>query len=129
MTHLEEVQYLRSNPDGVHYNCAQSLLIPFAQEVGLTKEQAHALGSCFGSGMLHGSACGALSAALMLAGMKGYDTKTATTLIQNFRNAHRATDCTTLLTFAKEENVPKKQHCDDLVLEMAEQLENLFTQN
>lgn len=129
MTHLEEVQFLRSNPDGVHYNCAQSLLIPFAQEVGLTKEQAYALGSCFGSGMLHGSTCGALSAALMLVGMKGHDTKTANMLIQTFRNTHRAADCATLLTFAKEENVPRKQHCDDLVLEMAEQLETLFAQN
>ena len=44
MTRLEEVQYLRTEPDGRHYNCAQSLLVPFASEVGLTKEQADALG-------------------------------------------------------------------------------------
>ena len=29
MTRLEEVQYLRTEPNGRHYNCAQSLLVPF----------------------------------------------------------------------------------------------------
>ena len=43
MTRLEEVQYLRTERDARHYNCAQSLLVPFASEVGLTKEQADAL--------------------------------------------------------------------------------------
>src|SRR5699024_5660807 len=58
MTRLEEVQYLRTEPDGRHYNCAQSLLVPFASEVGLTKEQADALGANFGAGMKMGSTCG-----------------------------------------------------------------------
>jgi len=40
MTRMEEVKYLRTEPDGRHYNCAQSLLVPFASEVGLDKEQA-----------------------------------------------------------------------------------------
>lgn len=71
MTRMEEVKYLRTEPDGRHYNCAQSLLVPFASAVGLDKEQADKLGSFFGSGMLHGSACGALSATLMLLGMAG----------------------------------------------------------
>lgn len=71
MTRLEEVQYLRTEPDGRHYNCAQSLLVPFALEVGLTKEQADALGANFGAGMKMGSTCGVLTSALMLLGMKG----------------------------------------------------------
>ena len=60
MTRLEEVQYLRTEPDGRHYNCAQSLLVPFASEVGLAKEQADALGANFGAGMKMGSTCGVL---------------------------------------------------------------------
>ena len=43
MTRLEEVQYLRTEPGGRHYNCAQSLLVPFAPLVGLDREQADAL--------------------------------------------------------------------------------------
>ena len=68
MTRMEEVKYLRTEPNGRHYNCAQSLLVPFAEQVGLDKEQADKLGSFFGSGMLHGSACGALSATQMILG-------------------------------------------------------------
>ena len=119
MTRMEEVKYLRTEPDGRHYNCAQSLLVPFASAVGLDKEQADKLGSFFGSGMLHGSACGALSATLMLLGMAGYDS-------QHFRQRHQATDCTALLTLAKEQGVPRKDHCDALVFEMAELLEEIF---
>ena len=98
MTRLEEVQYLRTEPNGRHYNCAQSLLVPFGPQFGLDKEQADKLGSFFGSGMLHGSACGALSATLMLLGLAGYDSQTARQIIQDFRQRHQDTHCTALLT-------------------------------
>lgn len=126
MTRMEEVKYLRTEPDGRHYNCAQSLLVPFAEQVGLDKEQADKLGSFFGSGMLHGSACGALSATQMILGMAGYDSQQARQIIHDFRQRHQATDCTTLLTLAKEQGIPRKDHCDALVFEMAELLEEIF---
>lgn len=126
MTRLEEVQYLRTEPNGRHYNCAQSLLVPFASAVGLDKEQADKLGSFFGSGMLHGSACGALSATLMLLGMAGYDSQQARQIIHDFRQRHQATDCTALLTLAKEQGIPRKDHCDALVLEMAQLLDEML---
>ena len=50
MNHLEEVKHLRTEPDGRHYNCAQSLLVPYAPEFGLTPEEADKLGAFFGSG-------------------------------------------------------------------------------
>lgn len=126
MTRLEEVQYLRTEPNGRHYNCAQSLLVPFGPQFGLDKEQADKLGSFFGSGMLHGSACGALSATLMLLGLAGYDSQTARQIIQDFRQRHQDTHCTALLTLAKEQGVPRKEHCDGLVLEMARLLEEML---
>lgn len=126
MTHLEHAKALRNDPQGRHYNCAQSVLIPFAQELGLTEEQAYQLGSCFGSGMLHGATCGALSAALMVAGMKGCDTQQATALIHQFREDRQATDCAALLAQAREGNIPKKDHCDGLVLDMVAKLDELL---
>ena len=126
MTHLEEVQYLRTEPGGRHYNCAQSLLVPFGPEVGITKEQADALGFPFGAGMKMGSVCGALTAALMLLGMKGCSQEETSALIQRFRAAHEDVNCAALLTKAKEAGVPRKTHCDALVLEMAKILENEF---
>ena len=126
MTHLEEVQYLRTEPDGRHYNCAQSLLIPFGAQVGLTREQADALGSNFGAGMKMGSTCGALTAALMLLGLKGCTPQQASQLIQRFREKHRDTNCAALLSRSKEQGIPRKAHCDALVLEMAQILEEEF---
>ena len=46
MTPIEKARELRASTD-VHYNCCQSVLIPFAQRMGLTEEQAFALGANF----------------------------------------------------------------------------------
>ena len=43
MTHLEKARELRARTD-VHFNCCQSVLVTFAREMGLTEEQAYALG-------------------------------------------------------------------------------------
>ena len=125
MNHLDEVKKLRQRTD-VHFNCAQSLLCPFAREVGLTAEKAQALGSFFGAGMLHGSTCGALSATLMLLGMKGLGKEEALQEIQAFKQRHAATNCAELLAMAKEKGMVKKEHCDALVFEMCEILDKVY---
>ena len=48
MSHLETARALRADTQ-VHYNCCQSVLVPFAAEMGLTEAQAFALGANFGS--------------------------------------------------------------------------------
>ena len=68
MDRMEHARALRAITDK-HYNCCQSVLVPFADRLGLTEEQAYALGANFGSGMRHGSTCGALTGALMALGM------------------------------------------------------------
>ena len=54
MDHMELARALRANEE-THYNCCQSVLVTFAKEMGLTQEQAYALGSFFNAGMRHGS--------------------------------------------------------------------------
>ena len=56
------------------YNCAQSVFLAFASEVGFDKETALKLASSFGGGMGRlREVCGAVSAMLMLIGLKeGY---------------------------------------------------------
>lgn len=125
MTHLERSKALRADAT-VHYNCAQSVLIPFATEMGLTEEQAKALGAHFGSGMRHGSTCGALTGALMVLGMMGYEEAQATALLRNVREGHGAVDCSSLLRTSHEQGIPRKQHCDGLVLEMVQALEEVL---
>ena len=122
MGHMEEARLLRADVE-VHRNCCQSVLLPFAEEIGLTKEQAMALGAHFGSGMRHGGTCGALSGALMVLGMLGYDEKQAAALIGQFRASHGAADCASLLKNAHDQGIPRKEHCDGLVFEMVQALD------
>ena len=124
MGHMEEVRAIRADT-GVHRNCCQSILLPFAEEMGLTREQAIALGANFGSGMRHGGTCGALSGALMVLGMLGYDEKQAASLIRQFREGRDATDCATLLKAAHDRGIPRKELCDGLVFEMVQALDRL----
>lgn len=53
---------------GRHFHCSQAVLAAYADECGLTEEQALKLGGCFGSGMRKGEVCGACTGALMVLG-------------------------------------------------------------
>jgi len=71
---------------GRGFHCSQAVLVAFAEELGLTKEQALRLGSCLGSGMRKGEVCGACTGALMTLGLRyGQDTEgdTASRLCSN----------------------------------------------
>lgn len=95
MDYVEKARALRADP-AVHYNCCQAVLVTFADRLGLTPEQANALGAHFGSGMRHGSTCGAVSGALMVLGLLGCDEKQSTALLRDFRTRHGALDCADL---------------------------------
>lgn len=124
MHYMEDARALRADTR-THYNCCQSVLIPFAGEMGLTREQARALGAHFGSGMRHGATCGALSGALMVLGGLGYGEKEALELIRSFRQNHGATECAVLLKASHQRGELRKDHCDGLVYEMVEALSAL----
>ena len=117
MTRMEETEALRARTD-VHYNCCQSVLVPFADLCGLDKETAFKLGANFGSGMRHGSTCGAVTGALMVLGLAGKGADEATALM--------VLDCANLLRLAKERGEERKCHCDRMVYEAVELLEDLL---
>jgi len=99
--------------------------LPFAKEMGLSEEQAYALGAHFGSGMRHGSTCGALTGALMALGTMGYGEQEAQALLRGFREKNGCTDCAHLLANAKERGEEKKTHCDRMVYECVQALLDL----
>ena len=70
MDRMELVKELRADTK-THYNCCQSVLVPFCDCCGIDQETARKLGANFGSGMRCGGACGTLTAALMVLGMSG----------------------------------------------------------
>lgn len=122
MTHLEKARELRARTD-VHFNCCQSVLVAFAKDMGLTEEQAFALGANFGSGMRCGSACGALTGGLMVLGMTNCPPEQADAFRKSFRDAHGEIDCAALLKASHEAGIPRKEHCDGLVFDVVEALE------
>lgn len=66
MTHIEKANDLF----GRKFHCSQAVFAAFAEELGLTEEQALKIGACFGSGMRKGEVCGACTGALMALGLK-----------------------------------------------------------
>ena len=121
MTKHEDMTALRNAPH-VHYNCAQSVLIPFAEDAGLTREQANALALDFGAGMGCGSVCGAVTGALMAMGALGMPQEKRLELIRQFKKDNGALDCAALLTAAAKNGEPKKAHCDRMVAQCVDWL-------
>ena len=66
MTHVEKANDLFAKK----FHCSQAVFAAFAEELGLTEEQALKIGACFGSGMRKGEVCGACTGALMAIGLK-----------------------------------------------------------
>ena len=126
MDHGDEIRTLRSEPGGRHYNCAQSLLVPFAPEIGLEKGAADALGAFLGAGMMHGTVCGTLSAALMILGKAGKDRLVAESLLQEFIASYGTTGCQELLSLAAAKGMTRKENCDGLVYERGQKLDKLL---
>ena len=124
MDYMEHAKQLRNNTD-IHYNCCQSVLVPFAKDMGLSEEQAFQLGAHFGAGMRHGSTCGALTGALMVLGALGYGEREAKQTIDQFRQSNGFTDCASLLIAAKERQQIKKENCDDLVCQCVAALKEI----
>ncbi len=124
MTHTEHAAALRADKT-THYNCAQSVLIPFAREAGLTEEQANALAAHFGSGMRHGSTCGAVTGALMALGILGCGEDESRKLLQAFRTKEGDLTCARLLAIGREKGIERTSHCNSMVRAAVELVEQL----
>ncbi len=86
-TYLTQAEELFTN-SRVHYNCAQSVLIPFAKDCGISEEKGYQLGMHFGSGMKMGGCCGAITGGLMVIGMLGGGDKEYQKFMKNMRTQH-----------------------------------------
>ena len=52
------------------YDCSQVVLRHFAEELGISEDEANRVSACFGGGMQLGSVCGAYTGARMAIGLK-----------------------------------------------------------
>ena len=124
MTKREKVLALRADAT-VHYNCAQSVLIPYSEECGLDEKLACKLGAHFGSGMRMGSVCGAVTGALMVLGAMGYAEEESRRLLREFREKNGSLNCAELLRSAHGRGEERKVHCDRMVEECIAYLEEI----
>lgn len=110
-----------------HYNCAQSVLVPFAAAAGLDEEAAYRLAANFGGGMKRASVCGAVTGGLMALGLLGVeDGPTIAEYHRRLRQAHEGMlDCADLLRLDRERGGDKKTHCDGMVYECVALAEEL----
>lgn len=111
-----------------HYNCAQSVLLPFAPDAGITEEMAYSLSANFGAGMKMASVCGAVTGGLMALGLYGVDdAATIADYYARLKANHQGyLDCAPLLKINKEQGREKKPHCDDMVFECVALVEEIL---
>lgn len=114
MTKKEKLYALRSDPN-VHYNCAQSMFIPFAEEIGITQGQANAIALDFGAGMGCGGTCGALTGALMAMGGLGLPQEKREELTAWFLAQHGCMNCNGLLNGLQRHTPEQKVRCDGIL--------------
>lgn len=105
-----------------HYNCAQSVVIPFAESAQVDPETARRFAACFGGGMKRGSVCGAVTGGLMALGLFGLDDPE---LLKEYhsRIAEKhcgCLNCAELLKLNEEACGEKKPFCDGMVYECVE---------
>ena len=108
-----------------HYNCGQSVLLPFAEDACLTEAQALGICANFGRGLKRESACGAITGGLVVLGLFGIDDPEA--YYDALRAAHEGMlDCGELLRKNEALGRERKPHCDALVYEVVELVEKLL---
>lgn len=119
--YLEKAKELRAITE-IHYNCAQSVLVPFADEAGISEETAMKTASNFGAGMRRAATCGAVTGGLMALGLLGIDdVKVVGEYHKRLKERHAGhLDCAELLRINKEQGREKKPHCDEMVFECVE---------
>ena len=111
-----------------HHNCTQSVLMSFTQSLNLDDETAYKIGVAFGAGMKSGLVCGVITGGLMALGLFGVDDQPTTQkLISDFKEKHsNMINCADLLRANSEAGGQRKPHCDALVYEMVEYVENIL---
>lgn len=125
----KRAEELRNITD-VHYNCAQAVLMPFADKIGIDEDKLFRITSNFGSGMKRGATCGAISAGLMVLGLFGVDDAvTIGAYYNSLKDNHEGKlDCMDLLRINKEKGGDRKTHCDGMIQEVINLVEQILTE-
>ena len=129
MTEMMERSHALRDDTTTHYNCAQAVFIPFAEKKGLSSAQAQAITANFGGGMRAGLTCGAITGGLMALGLyDAGDAEASTEFMRRMKSLHGGlSDCCDLLREEVHGPAEKKPHCDGMVYEAVEIVEEMLT--
>lgn len=121
--HIEKAMQLRNNERCP--NCAETIMMTYAEELGLSESQMKALGTNFGGGMKSGSTCGAVTGALMVLGALGIsDPHIVGEFQRKMKENHNGMiNCFDLLRANAQAGGQKKPHCDGMIKEAIELIE------
>jgi C_GCAxxG_C_C family probable redox protein len=122
-------------------SCSQAVLGAYCEQLGLDEETAYKIGSGFGGGMHLDQACGAVTGAFMVIGLKFDDDKMKVVeatreFAEKFKERHGSVGCTELIGCdvstpeGLKEAVKKdlfKQLCPEFVESAAQILEEIIT--
>lgn len=124
LTRAEELRAIVSP----HYNCGQSVILPFAEALGIPEETVMRFGANFGRGMKGGELCGSIAGGLVVLGLYGLEDPASTAAYyKRLRESHPdGLDCVTLLQRNKERGGERKPHCDAMVYECVRVCEALL---
>lgn len=128
MTEMMKRSHALRDDTTTHYNCAQAVFIPFAEKKGISTAQATAITANFGSGMRAGLTCGAITGGLMALGLyDAGDAEASTEFMRRMKSLHGGlSDCRDLLREEVHSPAEKKPHCDGMVYEAVEIVEEML---
>ena len=123
MTEIMKRSHALRDDTTTHYNCAQAVFIPFAEKKGISAAQATAITANFGSGMRAGLTCGAITGGLYGAG----DAEASAEFMRRMKDLHGGlSNCRDLLREEVHSPAEKKPHCDGMVYEAVEIVEEML---
>ena len=128
MTEMMKRSHALRDDTTTHYNCAQAVLIPFAEKKGISAAQATAITANFGSGMRAGLTCGAITGGLMALGLyDAGDAEASAQFMRRMKDLHGGlSDCRDLLREEVHSPAEKKPHCAGTVYEAVEIVEEML---
>lgn len=128
MTEMMKRSHALRDDTTTHYNCAQAVLIPFAEKKGISAAQATAITANFGSGMRAGLTCGAITGGLMALGLyDAGDAEASAEFMRRMKGLHGGlSNCRDLLREEVHSPAEKKPHCDGMVYEAVEIVEEML---
>ncbi|MBR3763771.1 MAG: C_GCAxxG_C_C family protein [Clostridia bacterium] len=111
-----------------HYNCGQSVILPFAEALGYTEETVMRFAANFGGGMKGGRLCGAVAGGAVVLGLYGLEDRA---VIEDYyarlgKKHPESLECAPLLTLNEQRGGVKKPHCDALVYEVIGVVEEIL---